>query len=94
VQPQQDPLLNQSQGPVVQQVQSLLTSPPAAAPHIFPAQDQIWGENVDELLFLNQSENKQIMDFVNAWCAASFGGDGALTDDVQLGNILDELLEE
>jgi hypothetical protein len=101
VQPQQDPLpYQQSPLPVVhQQVQSLITSPlvdfPAIAPYIFPqVQNQILDEAVDELFFLSQPENDQIMDFVNAWCPASFGGDGALTDDVQLGNILDKILEE
>jgi hypothetical protein len=94
VQPQ-EPLPYQYQRPVVQQVHSL-TSPlvdfPARAPYMFP-QDQILDEAVDEL-FLSQPENEQIMDFVNVWDPASFGGDGALTNDAQLGNILDKLLEE
>jgi hypothetical protein len=93
----------QYQRPVVQQVHSL-TSPlvdfPAttiAPPYILPHDHQILDEIVDEL-FLSRPENEElIMDFVNVWwdpAAASFGGDGALTDDVQLGNILDKLLEE
>jgi hypothetical protein len=44
--------------------------------------------------FLGKHFNDQIMDFVDAWRPASFGGDGALTDDVQLGSILDKILEE
>lgn len=102
VQPQ-EPLSYQYQRPVVQQVHSL-TSPlvdfPAttiAPPYILPHNHQILDEIVDEL-FLSRPENEElIMDFVNVWwdpAAASFGGDGALTDDVQLGNILDKLLEE
>ena len=81
----------------LQQVRSLtspLVASPVRAPNLFP-QDQILDEIVDELFFLSRPENELIMDFVNVWDpAASFGGDGALTDDVHLGNILDKLLEE
>lgn len=80
----------------LQQVHSLaspLVDYPARAPYIH-SQDQILDEIVDELFFLSRPENELIMDFVNGWDPASFGGDGALADDVQLGNILDKLLEE
>jgi hypothetical protein len=48
---------------------------------------------VDEL-FLSDSHNETILDFVSAWDPTAYGADSVLTNDVQLGNLLDRLLEE
>ena len=81
---------------------SLLMSPRASyGTNMYPSSgtttrtvDHILDEAVDEL-FLSQPENEQIMDFVNAWDPTFYGGnDAALTNDTQLGNLLDKLLED
>ena len=72
--------------PTSPQVSSYLLAPRGNA-------DRILDEAVDEL-FLSQPENEQIMDFVNSWNPAAFGADAALTNDEQLGNLLDRLLDD
>ena len=49
-------------------------------------------EAVDDLFLGDTQTNDSILDFVSAW---DYGAaDAALTNDVQLGNLLDRLLEE
>ena len=49
-------------------------------------------EAVDDLFLGDTQSNDSILDFVSAWDIGA--ADAALTNDVQLGNLLDRLLEE
>jgi hypothetical protein len=75
---------------------SILAASPIVASHRLSRNSEILDEAVDEL-FLNDSHqggvNDSIMDFVNVWDPA-YGADAAITNDKQLGNLLDRLLED
>jgi hypothetical protein len=66
----------------------------AATPGRGPTGD-VLDEAVDELFLYDSHNNETILDFVSAWDpTAAYGADSVLTNDVQLGNLLDRLLEE
>jgi hypothetical protein len=80
----------------------LASPPPVVSSHVFlqaprnPA-PEILDETVEELFLSKDSPqevNECILDFVNIWDPVSFGAGAALENDIQLGNLLDKLLED
>jgi hypothetical protein len=72
-----------------------VAAPLAASAPSFPvaSSTEFMDQTVDEL-FLDDSQSvSDVMDFVSTW-DNEFGGMGPVTNDLELGNLLDKILED